>query len=140
MGFRFRKSIRLAKGVRMNLSASKRGVTTGLSAGVPGYRLSVNSRGRVTTTAGLPGTGVSYVRSSQLGVPKPSPRQHLPVVTSPSSASTQSKQIGTALGLGILLFPYLFSWFVLAPGYSARSRWLSFGWMVILVIVGLATL
>jgi tetratricopeptide (TPR) repeat protein len=54
--FRYRKSIGLGKGVRLNLS--KTGV--GLSAGIPGLRYSVHSSGRTTRTAGLPGTGVYF--------------------------------------------------------------------------------
>ena len=56
MGFRIQKSIRIAKGVRLNLS--KGGV--GASVGVPGLRYSVHSSGRRTTTTGIPGSGVRY--------------------------------------------------------------------------------
>jgi len=53
MGFRFRKRLKLFPGFWLNFSKS--GVSA--SAGVPG--LTWNSRGRVT--AGIPGTGISYV-------------------------------------------------------------------------------
>ena len=53
MGFRFRKRFKLFPGFWLNLSKS--GISA--SAGVPG--LTWNSRGRVT--AGIPGTGISYV-------------------------------------------------------------------------------
>jgi tetratricopeptide (TPR) repeat protein len=56
VGFRLYKSVKLGKGVRLNLS--KTGV--GISAGVPGARYSVHSSGRTTRTVGAPGTGVSY--------------------------------------------------------------------------------
>ena len=56
MGFRLYKSVKLGKGVRLNLS--KTGV--GISAGVPGARYSVHSSGRTTRTVGAPGTGVYY--------------------------------------------------------------------------------
>jgi hypothetical protein len=56
VSFRYRKSIRLGGGVRLNLS--KTGV--GLSCGVPGMRYSVHSSGRRTRTAGLPGTGLYW--------------------------------------------------------------------------------
>jgi tetratricopeptide (TPR) repeat protein len=56
MGFRLYKSVKLGKGVRLNLS--KTGV--GISAGVPGARYSVHSSGRTTRTVGVPGTGVYY--------------------------------------------------------------------------------
>ena len=60
MGLRFRKSIKICKGMRVNLSGS--GI--GLSVGTRGFSYSVNSKGRSTTTIGIPGTGLSYsVRS-----------------------------------------------------------------------------
>lgn len=60
MGFRFGKSIRLGKFIRLNISKSGLGV----SAGVKGLRVGVGPRGARMTTS-IPGTGVSY--STQLG-------------------------------------------------------------------------
>lgn len=59
MGIRYRRSIKLGGGVRLNFS--KGGI--GVSAGVPGLRYSVNTSGRRTRTVGIPGTGVSHVTS-----------------------------------------------------------------------------
>lgn len=56
MGFRARKSFKVAPGVRLNVS--KTGV--GLSGGVKGARYSVHSSGRRTTSVGVPGTGVGW--------------------------------------------------------------------------------
>lgn len=55
MGWRFRKSISLGRGVRLNVS--KKGI--GLSVGVRGARVSVGPSGS-RTTLGIPGTGVYY--------------------------------------------------------------------------------
>lgn len=55
MGFRFRKSIKLAPGVRLNISKS--GVSTSL--GRRGATLNIGPRG-TRGTVGLPGTGISY--------------------------------------------------------------------------------
>ena len=63
MGLRFRKSISLFPGVKLNISKS--GV--GVSAGVPGIRGSINSSGRLTGTVGIPGTGVSYQKTKTIG-------------------------------------------------------------------------
>lgn len=63
MGLNFRKSIKIAPGVRMNFST--RGV--GVSAGVKGLRYSVNSRGQRRTTASIPGSGISYSSYSSSG-------------------------------------------------------------------------
>lgn len=59
MGMRFRKSIGLGKGARINISKS--GV--GASFGVKGARYSVNSSGRRTTSVGIPGSGLYSVSS-----------------------------------------------------------------------------
>jgi hypothetical protein len=102
MTFRYRKSINLGGGVRLNLS--KTGV--GLSCGVPGLRYSVHSSGRRTRTVGIPGTGMywrddhrtHYVapassaartrRPTQPGTrpnaePKPLPHRHKPGLFAP---------------------------------------------------------
>lgn len=60
MGLKFRKSIKIAPGVRMNLSSK----SVGLSVGGKGARYSVNSSGRRTTTVGIPGSGLSYSHTS----------------------------------------------------------------------------
>ena len=62
MGLKFRKSIKIAPGIRMNISKS--GI--GFSAGVKGARISVNSKGRVTKTVSIPGTGISYSENSTI--------------------------------------------------------------------------
>lgn len=63
MGFRARKSFKIAPGVRMTVTP--RGV--GISGGVKGARMSVNSSGRVTRTVGIPGTGISSVTTVSSG-------------------------------------------------------------------------
>lgn len=60
MGLRFRKSFKVAPGVRVNVSKS--GV--GMSFGGRGLRYSVHSSGRRTSTVGIPGTGISYSSTS----------------------------------------------------------------------------
>jgi hypothetical protein len=54
---RFRRSVKLAPGVRLNFN--KRSM--GISAGVRGARYSVNSSGTRTRSVGIPGTGLSYI-------------------------------------------------------------------------------
>lgn len=60
MGFRARKSFKVAPGVRLNVSRS--GV--GASVGTRGARYSVHSSGRTTKSVGIPGTGLGYVSTS----------------------------------------------------------------------------
>jgi|GEM_PF-3696637 hypothetical protein cdifA_02588 len=59
MGLRFKKSVKLSKGLKLNVSKSGLSV----SAGIKGARISANSKGRITGTVGLPGTGLSYSKS-----------------------------------------------------------------------------
>ena len=54
MSIRFRRSVKLMPGVRLNFSKS----TVGLSFGIPGARYTINSKGRRTVSAGIPGTGL----------------------------------------------------------------------------------
>ncbi|RZL25455.1 MAG: DUF4236 domain-containing protein [Rhodococcus sp. (in: high G+C Gram-positive bacteria)] len=56
MGFRFRKSIQIVPGVRVNVSRS--GI--GYSAGVKGARITKHANGRVSRTLSVPGTGLSH--------------------------------------------------------------------------------
>jgi tetratricopeptide (TPR) repeat protein len=60
---RLRKSVKIAPGIRLNVT--KTGI--GLSAGVRGARYSVHSSGRTTRTVGMPGTGGSYLSVSGRG-------------------------------------------------------------------------
>ena len=79
--FRLAKSVKLGKGVRLNLS--KTGI--GLSAGVPGARYSVHSSGRTTKSVGLPGSGVSYRETHSVGssrrssTPRAAPAPMVPI-------------------------------------------------------------
>ncbi|MDO6722628.1 DUF4236 domain-containing protein [Celeribacter halophilus] len=67
MGVRFRKSIKVAPGVRLNVSKS--GVST--TVGVRGASVNVGKQG-VYGNAGIPGTGLSV--REKLKKPKPNPK------------------------------------------------------------------
>jgi hypothetical protein len=58
MGLRFRKRIRIARGIKINLSKG----TPSLSIGGPGHTLNLSKRGR-RVTVGLPGSGFSYSKN-----------------------------------------------------------------------------
>lgn len=66
MGFRMRKSFKVMPGVRMTVT------TKGLSASVGSKRsrVTINSKGGVTQTVGIPGTGISYSKRSGGGSSK----------------------------------------------------------------------
>ena len=61
MGLRFRKSIKIFPGVKLNFNKK----SVGLSFGTRGARYSVNSDGRKTTSIGLPGTGLYWTDSNK---------------------------------------------------------------------------
>ena len=63
MSFRFHRSMKLLPGIRLNFG--KRGI--GISAGVRGLRVGVDSRGKAYTSAGIPGTGLSVRKYTQKG-------------------------------------------------------------------------
>ena len=58
MGLRFRKSFNIGP-LRINISKS--GI--GFSLGVKGFRIGRSAKGKMTATASLPGTGLSYVQN-----------------------------------------------------------------------------
>lgn len=92
MGFRFRKSIKLFPGVRLNLSKS--GVST--TIGRPGASMNIRGR-RVRGTVGIPGSGMSYDAETTIGgddhLPTP-PRE----LTPPPRRSLGMRLIGALLG------------------------------------------
>lgn len=56
MGFNYRKSINIGKGIRVNFSKSG----PSISFGKTGMRFSINSKGQARGTVGIPGSGVNY--------------------------------------------------------------------------------
>lgn len=63
MGIRFRKSIKIAPGLKVNINKKSVGIT----AGSRGAHISANSRGEITKTVGIPGSGLSYVDRTSMG-------------------------------------------------------------------------
>jgi len=85
MSIRFRKSMKLLPGVRLNFSKE----TVGLSFGVPGARYTMNSKGRRTVSTGIPGTGLYNVETLGSGTRGSSRR---------SSAAADSQESDTYQG------------------------------------------
>ena len=63
MGWRYRKSMTIMPGVRVNFGLH----SSSISFGGRGFRTTYSSTGRVTRTVGIPGTGLSYVSTSNSG-------------------------------------------------------------------------
>lgn len=105
MGFRARRSFKVAPGVRLNVSAK----SIGVSAGVRGARVSVNSRHGTRTTVGIPGTGISYTsrggtstRGSQPAAAAPASRPSKPSLFAPKWEKTLFKQFNQSADVSVL--------------------------------------
>ena len=92
MGLNFRKSIQLIPGVKLNLSKSG----ASISAGVPGFRKSINTQGQVTTTASIPGTGLYYTdKKKAFGKDAKTAKKAAEKKTTKKSTSTAEKKTTT---------------------------------------------
>lgn len=60
MGIRFRKSFKIAPGIRLNLNKKSAGITFGTR----GAHYTLNTKGKKTASVGIPGTGLSYTSTS----------------------------------------------------------------------------
>ena len=78
VSLRFRKSIRIGKLARINIS--KWGI--GASVGAPGFRIGMGADGKVRRTVGIPGTGV----------------YHTEVIASPKKDKTKPRRTCQACG------------------------------------------
>jgi len=65
MGFRLRKQIKIAKGLKLNISKS--GIST--SIGGAGHTVNVGKKG-IKGTVGIPGSGLSYSKTLKTTSPK----------------------------------------------------------------------
>ena len=59
MGLRFRKSINIGNGFRINFNKK----SVGLSVGTKGARYTIYSEGRKTSSIGIPGTGLYWTET-----------------------------------------------------------------------------
>lgn len=126
MGLRFRKSFKIAPGVRVNVG--KKGVSS-LSVGRPGANINIGKRGS-RANIGIPGSGLSY--STRIGRANNTRYTRTPILT---GYPVEPRKVSILLGLGIFFIPYIFAWFTLKQGYSSNSRVLSFGWLALTVVV-----
>lgn len=87
MGLRFRKSIKIAPGVRVNLNKK----SASISVGTKGARITKSTSGRTTTTVGIPGTGISYSKSHRSTKKTSSTNQA--IANSPTTASSTHERV-----------------------------------------------
>lgn len=103
---RFKKSKKIAPGVKLNVSNK----SVGVSVGGKGVHHSVSSSGRKTTTVSAPGTGLSYVKTSGGGSRKRK-----------SSKKAQSGTVGCGtILLGFILFFLIVG--VFSSGFSSGRK------------------
>ena len=146
MGFNFRKSLKIAPGIRLNIT--KKGVSS-VSLGAKGARVNLGKKG-TRTTVGLPGTGLSYSNFSPKQIKREISRSepvstHMNMNMSPvrpqvpplSFMPKFERKVSILLGIGIFIMPYIFAWFTLREGYSKSARYISFGWFLFLVFANL---
>lgn len=106
MGMRFKKSKKIAPGVKLNVSNK----SVGVSVGGKGVHHSVSSSGRKTATFSAPGTGLSYVKTSGGGSHKKK-----------SSKKAQSGTVGCGtILLGFILFFLIVG--VFSSGFSSGRK------------------
>lgn len=98
MGMRFRKSKKIAPGVRVNLNAK----SASISIGPKGFKKTFSTSGRTTTTVGIPGTGLSYSTSKKMGAPTAAASAD-PIVPEVAAPVRSQKSKGVALVLCVLL-------------------------------------
>lgn len=99
MAFRFRKSVRIAPGVRINLSAKSAGVRVGPK----GLGYTISTTGKKRLSASIPGTGLSYskgVSSKRQSAPS-APSQLDASQTKPSSKGLIALLL-LAIGAGLV--------------------------------------
>lgn len=77
MAMRFRKSFKIAPGVKLNINKK----SASISMGVKGARKTFSTTGRSTTTIGIPGTGLYYTDSKHMK-PKKDPIQNNTYISS----------------------------------------------------------
>lgn len=92
MGFRFRRSLKILPGIRLNFG--KRGVST--SVGVRGAHITMGPTG-TRTTVGLPGTGVSYTHLDK-------PHQEAPRAAQSPAVPRHRHVIGILVLAGLVWF------------------------------------
>lgn len=56
MGWRYRKSVKILPGVKLNFNKK----STSISFGGKGHHTTINSKGKATRTVGIPGTGLYH--------------------------------------------------------------------------------
>lgn len=116
MGLRFRKSIKIAPGVKVNLNKNSASV----SVGTKGKHYTVNSNGKTTKTVGIPGTGLSYSTTSG-GGNKKTPNKSKSTAVSKNRESKKKNGCAGCLTSFLVVFGILFILFMIIPSGDKKD-------------------
>ena len=111
MGWRFRKSFKIFPGMKINVNKKSVGITFGGK----GIHYTINSKGKHTASAGIPGTGLYYTKSATTGKSKKQFR------TSYHNENKKNRK-GGKFFVVILIFIFLLSAFVLRKNPSSFPK------------------
>lgn len=100
MGWKYRKSIKLAPGVRLNMGKKSQSITVGGKF----HRTTFSSTGRVTSSTSIPGTGLHHTTTVRTGR-KQTPKNTQNTQNTPQHTPRTYKVCGVILQvLSVLLF------------------------------------
>ena len=103
MSLRFKKSIKILPGIKLNIS--KNGINS-VTIGKPGASVNLSKKGK-QATVGIPGTGLSYSKKFSSSVNKSSKFPPLP-----SSPEPNSKQVIRSTKIIMLSLLVIFSFLI----------------------------
>lgn len=115
MGVRFRKSIKIAPGVKLNFNKKSVGATIGGK----GAHYTINSKGSKTTSVGIPGTGISYSKTTSSTSSKKKINTNVSLDGTSYSENVSKKNSGCLKVVGIFLIAciaLMFLTFLWIPG------------------------
>lgn len=135
MGLRFRKSVKIAPGVRLNLNKN----STSVSFGGKGAHYTVSSNERRTASVGIPGTGISYSASTSSGKGGKARDTAKSSGGSSSGRGDNDKNGCLWLLLGIALLPILLTYWLWTTDMfklskKARAGIIAVMWAVLIIL------
>lgn len=119
MGLRFRKSFKIAPGVKINLNKK----STSVTFGGKGLHHTISSTGKRTTSAGIPGTGLYYTQTSGSAAGRKTPPNNSNSVKSPNHQNQHNTEKWYKKTGWIIFFLIIFSPIGLFLMWKYRKDW-----------------